>query len=327
MAARDVQRLVLFVAMAVGVTLANRYLTFHFDPVSQNFYRFAAGGALLLGLCVPRREPVRALLAAPIDLARAVLCGALIAGVMVMSITGLGGISAATASVLTAAGTPTTIALSMLFYPDERCARPGAFGLGMAGLLAATVGYGWAATGSGGSGVDHLWGVALFGTAVVLRAAVALVVKDVVRRHDSLAVSAVNAPVAAAVLWLWAHSGGSGLAPPQSGGTFVAVVLLVSGAVGIWVGVALYNRLVGDVGLVRLHLATAAVPPMVAVTGWLLLAEGVTALQCVLGAAIIGCVILLIRLKHQWPARSAGPADEALPVTEEPPAAVRSPSS
>lgn len=295
--------LLLFVVLAAGVTLSNRYLTFFFHPIDQNFYRFAAGSILLLLLVLRRSGRLDGLLRSPRDLSLTVGCGALIAGVMVLSIAGLRGISAATAAMLSVAGMPLTVGLAMLVYRDERCARPGWFAWGIAALGLVTLGYGWASTGDRGGGVDHLWGIGLFSLALVLKAGLALILKSVLRRRNSLAVAGVSAPATTLVLAVSAVLlAEPGIPAPQIHGPLPALVLLGSGAIGIWAGVALHNHLVWSVGLVPVQLTTAAVPPIVAVAGYVLLGEAVSPLQMLFGLIMLACVAWLVRLKQHKPA-------------------------
>jgi len=217
---------------------------------------------------------------------------------MYLAIVGLSGITAVTAAVLTAVGTPLTIACCMLVFPDERCPKPGRFTLGMLVLLAATGWYALAATGEGGSGVDEMWGIGLFGSAVVLRVFLGLLLKDVLRRRNSQAVSTMNATVCAAVLAIGALLSG-GPMPVQVAGWGNAALLLLSGVLGIWAGVALQNWLIWGAGLVRVKLSTAAIPPTVAVAGWLVLGESLGLAQLLAGSLMMGCVVYLMRLKHE----------------------------
>lgn len=296
--ARHIQGLILYIAMSAAVALANRYLTHHFDPVSQNFYRFASGAVLLLTLSLWRMRDVRRLLSQPSDALRSVLCGTFIALSMSMTILGLGGISAATAAILAVAYTPVTIGLTMLVYPDERAQHPKRFLLGLAGLLAATGVYSLAATGEAGGGVDQWWGIGFYCGGLLLHAVLTLLLKGVLRRQDSQAVASMNAFVCTAVLAGWAWLAG-GLAPPQVAGWPVAGVLMLSGLLGIWVGLALYNWLMIGVGVVRLRLIICAQPPIVALAGWLILGEAVGVGQVICGAVILACVVYLMRMKGE----------------------------
>lgn len=319
MSPRLIQGLLLLIVLASGTNIANRFLTQHFDSLSQNFYRFAAGAVLLLCLSMFRIGTVRSLLSKPRDAARAVVCGTLIAGVMYLGIRGLAGISAATASMLAAASTPTTIALSMLLFADERCGRPVRFTLGVAMLVAATGAYSIAATGASGGGVDQWWGIGMFAGAMVGRSALSLLLKDVLRRQDSQAVASLNALMCTLVLAVWAAVRwgvqGNGVMPPQAAGWPIAALLIASGLVGIWTGVGLNNWLISGLGLVRVHLSICAVPPVVAVAGWLILGEAVGIGQLACGAILLACVAYLMRLKN---APAPAPEDATRPDVEGP---------
>ena len=293
---RHVMLLLVFLFGAVAVTLSNRYLTFHFNALSQNAYRFLAGGLLLLGLASGKFETVRELLRTRRDLAKTALCGALIAGLMWISITAMSGISAVTASVLNTLQLPMGIGLAMAFFADERSREPRSFAFGLTGLLIATGAYVWFSHGRP-EAVDHLWAIGLFLLGGTARSGLMLVLKDVLRRHDSLAVACVSAWVCILVM-LTAAVATMNLQSPTHAGPGVAVILIGSGLLGIWVGTALNNELIHTIGVVRLHTAAALVPPGVAVAGWVILGESVSIGQVLAGLAMLLCVMYLTRLKH-----------------------------
>ncbi|MFW5683135.1 MAG: EamA family transporter [Phycisphaeraceae bacterium] len=196
--------------------------------------------------------------------------------------------------------------------------------LGVAMLVAATGAYAIAATGASGGGVDQWWGIGMFAGAMLGRSVLALLLKDVLRRQDSQAVASLNALVCTIVLAVWAAARwgveGTGVMPPQAAGWSIAGLLIASGLVGIWTGVALNNWLVSGLGLVRMHLSICAVPPVVAVAGWLILGEAVGLGQLACGVVILACVAYLMRLKNE-PAPdcedATGPAVEG-PVMDGP---------
>jgi drug/metabolite transporter (DMT)-like permease len=154
---------------------------------------------------------------------------------------------------------------------------------------------------------------------MILRSVLSLLLKDVLRRQDSQAVASLNATVCAVVLALWAGLSGGPMAP-QAAGWPVAVLLVVSGVVGIWAGVALNNWLVSGLGLVRMQLSTCAVPPVVAVVGWLILGEAVGLGQLACGGLILGCVVYLMWLKHESASASAEVSEPV--VFDQPKAAI-----
>jgi len=309
MTRRHVILLVCFIVGAILVTLANRFLTFHFNAISQNLYRFVAGSALLAMLCLGRWGGLRILWGQRRDRVKVIVCGFVMAALMYMVVVALSGISAVTASILGTMQLPLNIVLAMAFFSDERSREPRPFALGMLALLVATGCYIWSA-GRRPDAVDHLWAIGLFLGAIGIRAVMMLVLKDVLRRHNSVVVAAMSAWVCTVVLLVVGLATGSLQSPGQAGST-IALVLIGSGLLGIWVGTALNNELIHGIGIVRLFTFAALIPSGVAVAGWLVLNEPVSIGQVFAGAAMVLCVIHLARLKH-----GPEPVYEEIPPSE-----------
>ena len=298
-----------FIVGAIIVTLANRYLTFHFNSISQNLYRFLAGSVLMAVLCSGRWEQVVAIWRRRRDRLKVIVCGLFMASLMYLVVLALSGISAVTASILSTIQLPTNIVLAMLLFTDERSREPRAFALGMVALLSATGCYVWS-SGQRSDGVDHLWAIGLFLVAIVIRSVLMLVLKDVLRRHNSVVVAAASTWVCTATLLLAGVATTSVQSPGQAG-PWIAALLIGSGVLGIWVGTALNNELIHGIGIVRLFTFAALIPPGVAGAGWLLLGESVSIAQVLAGAVMMLCVIHLARLKH-----GPEPVYEEIPASE-----------
>jgi drug/metabolite transporter (DMT)-like permease len=274
-------------------TVAQRYLSFHFDQYTQNFYRFLAGGACLLLLVVLLR---------PVELRRLwrdpqgrrglllLTVGGLFA--QALYVEGLTRTSAVLAALIGVLGVPLAAAVSALFYADERQTLRGPhFVAGAALALSGAVGLAFTHDGgklTSGGGLYYLLGAALLGTGLTL-----LAKRLVVAFHPVCVVASttmLTVPLFLLGGLLWGRLGAVGEASPVT-----IAVLLLSGVWGMVMGGAVFFLSMREFGVIVTRFMELSMPVFTGVLGYLLFRESLTGPQMVFaGALLVGCALVVV---------------------------------
>ncbi len=281
---------------AVGASLVvvfQRYLTFHFDQFTQNFFRFLTGAGCLLLLCV---------LLWPGELRRLLLSRRGMMGVGVIAVVGLVGqalaveglarTSAVLGGLIPILGVPLSVALGALIFPDERAAVRGR-GFLLGAPLALFGAAGLALSGGTGEDVAYSQGAFLLLGATLLSSGLILVSKRMVLSFHPVCVTTLNTSVMCPLFligaWLWGDPGQVGRVS-----SVTLSILLLSGAYGLLVGGALFYFCLQRYGMILTTFTNLAAPVFTGLFGYLLFREALTPPEIASGVVLLaGCYLVV----------------------------------
>lgn len=280
-----------YVVGGAAVPVFMRYLTFHFDQFTQNFYRLTTGAVCLAALSLwlwPAES--RRLLGSR----RALMGAALIAvggvAAQALYVEGVARTSAAIAGLLFLAGLPLSVIGGALAFADERESMRGPrFYLGAPLGLAGAVGLAIV----GGSGEwGYSAGVGYLLASTVIGAGLGLLSKRMVLSHHPVCVSALittlMCPLFLVGALIWGNPG-----VVKEASAVSLLILFASGAYGLVVGSALYYVCLQRSGLVVTRFGELAMPVFTALGGYLIFQETLTPGQVACGALLLaGCALV-----------------------------------
>lgn len=279
------------------VVVFQRYLTFHFDNLTQNAYRFLAGSAALFLLA---HHFFRAELAALLRDRRQVLnifgAAMLLTAPTFLIVEGIARTTAALAGLLYTMAIPLTLLLALAFFPDERnLGHPGFFIAGVLAALAGTIGL----TLSGGSvSFQHSIGNLYVLAATLVGVVCGLVIKRLVREVQPLCLGAFTCGFVGLLFLGALVLKGRALAFLEAG-LLPGVVLFFSGVYGMLIGVGLAYTLIRRTGLITVRLTDLVMPVFTALFGFLLFGERLSGLQAGCGGLVLGgCLVVLLNRPH-----------------------------
>jgi len=262
-----------------------RYLTFHFDQFTQNFYRLATGAACLALLSL-WRWPVesRRLLRSRRGLVGAglIATGGVVA--QALYVEGVARTSAALAGLLFVAGLPLSVIAGAAVFADERGTMRG---------LRFYVGAPLSLAGAAGLAVvrespdwQYSAGVGYLLLSTVIGAGLGLLSKRMVLSHHPVCVAALTTALMCPFFLLGALLWGN-LGAVQQASPMTLLILFGSGAYGLVIGSGLYYVCLRRSGLIATRFAELAMPVFTALGGYLIFREALTFGQ-------VGCGILLL---------------------------------
>ena len=287
--------LLLLAAYAVGasaVVIFQRYLSFHFDQFTQNFFRFLTGAICMLVLClIAWPGEVKRLLHSRRGMAGVglITLGGLVA--QALFVEGVGRTSAVLAGVIPILGVPLSTAAGALLFADERrVVRGPGFRVGAPLALAGAVLLALGKPGTDGhyaSGVHYLLGATLVAAGLVL------VSKRMVLHYHPVCVTTFSTSLMSvgflAGALLWGHPEKVLQVPPVTVG-----ILLFSGAYGLMIGGALYYVALKRCGMVLTSFTSLATPVFSGVLGYLLFRESLTPREMLAAAVLlVGCTLVV----------------------------------
>lgn len=299
---------------AVGASLVvvfQRYLTFHFDQFTQNFFRFLTGAGCLMLLCV---------ILWPSELLRLLRSRRGMMGVGVIAIVGLAGqalavegiarTSAVLGGLIPIVGVPLSVALGALIFPDERATVRGR-GFLLGAPLALLGAAGLALSGGSGEEVAYSQGAFLLLASTLLNSGLILVSKRMVLSFHPVCVTTLNTTVMCPLFllgaWLWGDPGQVGRVS-----SLTLTILLLSGAYGLLIGGALFYFCLYRYGMILTTFTTLAAPVFTGLFGYLLFREALTREEIASAVVLLtGCYLVIA-------GRDRGAHNEASPPTSSP---------
>ncbi|HNQ35712.1 MAG TPA: DMT family transporter [bacterium] len=280
------------------VVVFQRYLTFHFDNLTQNAYRFLAGSAALFLLAHHffRAELVR-LLKDRRQILRIFGSALLLTAPTFLIVEGIARTTAALAGLLHTMAIPLTLLLALALFPDERnLGQPGFFLAGTLAALAGTVGL----TLSGGSlafqrSIGNLYVLA----ATLVGVACGLIIKRLVRDTQPVCLGAFTCGFVG-LLFLAVLAVQGRMTAFLGAGFLPVTVLFFSGVYGMLIGVGLAYTLIRKAGLITVRLTDLAMPVFTALFGFLLFGERLARTQMLYGGLVLGgCLMVLLNRPHR----------------------------
>jgi drug/metabolite transporter (DMT)-like permease len=293
----------LMMAYAVGspfTTIFQRYLTFHVDNLTQNFYRSVCGtGMLLLISCLFFKKDFRTLLADVRAVRRAALTGVLLFFSMVLLISGMARTSAVLAGFFFTLTVPMSIVAAVLFFPQEKDVVKGKyFASGAVMALIGTFGLIFA-----GSRVSFTFSIgtlflllsAVFGTAATVYG------KHAVMTANAFCVSALSG-LCMTVLFLTGGLLRGTLGEVARVPAITNIIMCFSGVYGVFFGMGLYFVLIKRVGVIIFKFIDITQPVFTGIYGYLIFHETLTLPQGILAILLLcGCGLILsgVHLQNQ----------------------------
>ena len=274
------------------IPVLQRYLSFHFDQFTQNFYRMLAGGcALLLVAGLWYRPGLRCLLGSARGLGWAGLMslGAALGNALVVE--GIARTSATVGGLMLILIAPLASVAAALLYAEERRLLRRARVLGGAGLaLAGAVALALSAGQGDLRATDGVW--LLLGAALVM-ATLTVFAKRVVTEFEPVSVTAVMTLASCVTFGVaglrWGHLGAVLTCPPLP-----LAVLLLSGVYGLLVGFGLQFVTLRRLGVVTLIFGSLASPVFTALFGHWVFQERLAARQLAAAAVLlVGCLLVV----------------------------------
>jgi len=274
------------------VTVLVRYLSFHFDAVTMNFYRLFTGSIALLLICYfALGDDLKRTLRNRRQMGRIALFTVASVVFLYSFVKGTARTSAVITELTLILRVPFTVLLATLIFADERkIITSRKFILGA--LLAA----------GGTAGViltqrDITWEYSL-GSLFLLVTVVAgslgtLLKKKLVFRSHPLCVAGLSTAMSCIVFFfaslIWGDLGKVARVP-----TFTVAVLLLSGVYGMIAGIGFNLFIIRKVGIVISRFVELGWPLAAGIYSYFLLREILTSVQMVFGAVLIcGCFLAL----------------------------------
>lgn len=285
----------LFIILLLSVpmiVLSNRYLTFHFNVITINFYRFMTGALFLFALY---HQPSRFRTFRQDKKGTAMILGTgvMIAFSLLLSTMGLAITSAVTSSVISVLSLPLTVLLALVIFSDERKGCLRSLWISMGVLSIVTAGYVFSCPMRTGQN-ESLLGIAYLFASITISTGVTMTVKNVLARHDAMGVAVLtSASCTATCLGIGIFTGT--LQPVFTNDPFLVCILFGSGMFGIWSGVALVYRLTHLHGIIPVQVILTLAPPLVGAAGWIILSESMSRGQMVFGLLMILPILIIIR--------------------------------
>ena len=274
-----------------AVPVFMRYLTFHFDQFTQNFYRLTSGAVCLALLSLwlwPSQS--RRLLSSRRGLVGASLIAAGGVAAQALYVEGVARTSAAIAGLLFVAGLPLSVLAGALVFTDERQKMQGLrFYLGAPLGLAGAVGL---AVVHGSGEWQYAAGVGYLLASTAISAGLGLLSKRMVLSHHPVCASALITTLMCPLFLIGALVWGNPGAVKQAS-AMPLLILFASGAYGMVVGSALYYVCLQRSGLVVTRFGELAMPLVTALGGYLIFREALTPGQIGFGALLLaGCALV-----------------------------------
>lgn len=298
----------LYAVSASLVTIFQRYLSFHFDQFTQNFYRFLTGAAclLLLSSLLWPRELLR-LLRSRRGMAGV---GAIAAGGIVaqaLYVEGVGRTSAAIAGLISILMVPLTTALGAAIFADERHRVQGrGFLVGAPLALLGAVGLALSHRGSAETGQSG--GIYYLLIATVMGSGLTAMSKRMVLSFHPVCTTTLTTslmcPFFLLGALLWGDVSKVGQAPPVT-----VAILLGSGAYGLLIGGAFFYLCLQKYGMVLTTFTNLAAPVFTGVLGYLVFAERLSTLEIGCGAALLVGCYLVVAGRNNHPGATSAPAE------------------
>ncbi|PIV54249.1 hypothetical protein COY52_05270 [Candidatus Desantisbacteria bacterium CG_4_10_14_0_8_um_filter_48_22] len=285
----------LLVLMAVGNALPSvfiKYLSSHFDPFTQSFYRFLAAGVFFLIIafiffrtelketCADRRSIFFIILLTLVNL-----------GSVVLWVTGIYLVPATLAELLSKLQVIIIVVFSYLLFRDEQeVIRSRSF---FAASILCIAGVAGVILGKGAPVTGYSKGVVLVILGSFLSSIYALLAKKALNRTHPVVLSTLNVLLMSAGFLLlglfWGDPGSITRAAPG-----ITVFMLFSGVIGVGSGVGLYLLNIRSAGVVVTNMVLLVTPLFTAIFAFLSMGEKLTPWQMVWGAVLVtGCYILI----------------------------------
>jgi drug/metabolite transporter (DMT)-like permease len=276
------------------ITVFQRYLTFHFDNFTQNFFRFLSGTvALFLVAAFFYPGEMQRLLKKPRQVGRIGVMSLALVGAQYCAIEGIARTPAVLAGLIATLGIPITIILSAIIFPDEKqVLKSRVFLLGALLALGGSIGLPLL-QGHWGNGLSA--GAWYLLVSITIGALVMVWLKRILQEIHPICLAGVNCAftclcfLAAGLIW-------GNLASIREAAALPVLVLVISGAFGLLVGgwLAMVNIKVS--GMVRTRLAELGMPVLIGILGFLCFNETLTPGQGINGLIILtGCLIIILR--------------------------------
>lgn len=274
------------------VPIAIRFLTFHFDQVTQNCYRFMAGAAvLLLWAVLAWRGELARLLRSRRGMAGVILTAGGAFATQALYVEGVARTSAVLAAVMAVVSVPLAVTIGALLFADERdVVRRPRFLIGAPLALAGALGL---ALGGGSGAVEYTAGARMLLVAVLIGAGISQLSKRLVLSFNPLCIAALSTTLQAVAFGVVMVGWGN---PEQvlSAPGWVVTVMLLSGVYGLLVGGALYYYCMGAFGLTRTVMTGLASPVFTGALGYLWLREGMHVGEGIAAAVVlVGCYLVI----------------------------------
>jgi len=293
------QKLALPILYALGaplITVGIRYGTRHYDVFSLSFYRYVAGCAALVLICLAScREDLLQLLQSRRKLISVTVVTIISFVAQVLFIKGLALTSAVLGDLILLLVQPLSISFAVVLFPDERrLAQSPVFVIAAVVVFAGALGI----IRSGPSlQPGYSAGIVLMICSAVGICAYNLALKRITRDASAWAVATVAACITCVLFLagsiLWGNPLGLFQEP-----LLTNVIIFASGVYGLIVGMGLATLLMKHLGVIVFSFATLAVPFFTGVLGYLLLGEMLTLRQAEFGLLIIaGCGLVFSRLR------------------------------
>lgn len=282
------------VLMGFGFPLM-RFISLHFDVLTNNAVRFLAGASvLILGLMIFRRKDLQSLLKKPADVGLVVFIASLMTANMFFFIKGLALTTALSASVFALISMPLGIMVAALFFKDERQkARQPRFIVGSLIALAGALAFILLTPQANDASQDFLLGSLFLTFAISIQAVQNLFIKQFTKRQPTIVISAGVSFVAGLIFLGFAFASGDIFSLKNESIDWLAA-LIGTGIYGILAGMLFAFYIIGHLGIVVFNVLGLMIPFVTAIISYLFLGENIQPLQLVaVGVAVFGCAVAI----------------------------------
>jgi len=274
------------------VVIFQRYLTFHFDTFTMNFYRFLAGSIFLLSLAyIIFREDLKNILKSPSLLKRITRLAFLIAIAQTLIIEGLAHTSATLVGLLGILGIIFSITITSLVFQDERRALQGR--MFVLGSMLALIGVIGVILGKENLTLEYSLGSLYVVLAMLIGSSSSVLQKRIISSTHPIASGAVVSVMMCIFYFFPAFFWGD-LVKITRISWKMNFMLFGSGIFGLFVGLGLSYISVKFFGVVVHRISRLTTPIFIGIFSYLFLGEQLTAMQMVFGAILlVGCFLAM----------------------------------
>lgn len=279
------------------VTIFQRYLTFHFDNFTQNFFRFLTGSlSLLLVSFFFFRDDLRKISRDLGQLGKIGLLAILSAFSQFLFVEGLSHTSAVMGGLMWILGFPLTIGLVIMIFPDEKeTVKSRNFIIGSFLAIGGTIGL---ILSKGNLNLTYSLGTLYLLIATIVLSITALMTKKLVITSNPICIASLVTGFMCLIFLFGALFWGC-LTKVREVSFFTNTILFVSGAYGLMIGMGLAFVNVKIFGVVIVRLAELSTPVFTGIFAYFFFREILNPLQMVFGAILItGCFFILKRNRN-----------------------------
>jgi len=282
------------------IDIFQRYLTFYFDNFTQNFFRFLSGSLFLLLISfLFFRNDLKIIIYDKFQLKRIGLLATVVFLAQVLYVAGIARTCAVMGGLISILGFPLTVSLSALMFSEEKeVVKNKNFIIGSLLAICGIIGI---TLSKSNLTVEYSFGTIYLVMAVIVSSFVPIFVKKLLVSSHPVCVAGLNSGFMCLYFLFFSLLFGD-LVKIMKVDLLTSIILLVSGAYGLFFGACLAFINIKKFGIIITKSAELLIPIFTGIFGYIFFKEYLTLPQILFaGSLIIGCFIILNNIKVSTP--------------------------